>query len=319
MREAGAAQPILLLEGVFEADELPLCARLGFEIAVHEPGQLADAGAGPARAAAHRLAQGRQRHEPAGLPAGGGIGRAGAGCADCAAVAPGIRLMTHFASADEPSEPATRAQLDRLRQRRPEPRLASAPSATRPACSPGRKPMPNGSALASCSTASRRWPAAPAATRGCRPVMTLTTRLIAVKEVPAGRARRLWRHLAGRRGHADRHRRHRLWRRLPAPCPLRHAGPGRRPTGRRSPAGCPWTCWRSTSRADPEASVGDACAPLGRGPAGRDHRRARRHHRLRALLRHHRPRPCRAPGCRRSGPCAGGPGANESVTRGGCR
>ena len=45
LREAGATQPILLLEGVFEADELPLCARLGFEIAVHEPGQVADAGA----------------------------------------------------------------------------------------------------------------------------------------------------------------------------------------------------------------------------------------------------------------------------------
>src|SRR3712207_261365 len=34
LREAGASQPILLREGVFEADELPLCARLGFEIAV---------------------------------------------------------------------------------------------------------------------------------------------------------------------------------------------------------------------------------------------------------------------------------------------
>ena len=41
LREAGATQPLLLMEGVFEADELPLCARLGFEIAVHEPGQLA--------------------------------------------------------------------------------------------------------------------------------------------------------------------------------------------------------------------------------------------------------------------------------------
>jgi alanine racemase len=40
LREAGATQPILLLEGVFEADELPLCARLGFEVVVHEPGQV---------------------------------------------------------------------------------------------------------------------------------------------------------------------------------------------------------------------------------------------------------------------------------------
>ena len=81
LREAGAGQPILLLEGVFEADELPLCARLGFEIAVHEPGQLRDARGRSPRAAAHRLAQGRQRHEPAGLPPGGGAGRAWPACA----------------------------------------------------------------------------------------------------------------------------------------------------------------------------------------------------------------------------------------------
>ncbi len=41
LREAGAVQPILLLEGVFEADELAACARLGLEVVVHEPGQVA--------------------------------------------------------------------------------------------------------------------------------------------------------------------------------------------------------------------------------------------------------------------------------------
>src|SRR3954451_23703902 len=40
LREAGTARPILLLEGAFEADELPSCARLGLEVVVHEPGQL---------------------------------------------------------------------------------------------------------------------------------------------------------------------------------------------------------------------------------------------------------------------------------------
>ena len=55
LREAGAAQPILLLEGVFEADELPLCARLGFEVAVHEPGQL---GCSKWRASSGRLPPG---------------------------------------------------------------------------------------------------------------------------------------------------------------------------------------------------------------------------------------------------------------------
>ncbi len=39
LREAGVAQPILLLEGVFEAAELPPCARHGLEIAVHHPEQ----------------------------------------------------------------------------------------------------------------------------------------------------------------------------------------------------------------------------------------------------------------------------------------
>ena len=77
LREAGAVQPLLLMEGVFEADELPLCARLGFEIAVHEPGQVAMLEAARLDAAAHRLAQGRQRHEPAGLPARGRAGGVG--------------------------------------------------------------------------------------------------------------------------------------------------------------------------------------------------------------------------------------------------
>lgn len=39
LREAGIERPILLLEGVFEAAELPLCARHGLEIAVHHPEQ----------------------------------------------------------------------------------------------------------------------------------------------------------------------------------------------------------------------------------------------------------------------------------------
>ena len=39
LREAGIDRPILLLEGVFEAAELPLCARHGLEIAVHHPEQ----------------------------------------------------------------------------------------------------------------------------------------------------------------------------------------------------------------------------------------------------------------------------------------
>ena len=166
LREAGAAQPILLLEGVFEADELPLCARLGFEIAVHEPGQLA-------MLEAARL----ERPLTAWLKVDSGMNRLGfrpeeasaalARLRDCAAVAPSHPPDDPFRQrrrADRARDP----RADRpLRRCRPEPRPRALASATRPACSPGRKPMPNGSALASCSTASRRWPGAPAMTRGC--------------------------------------------------------------------------------------------------------------------------------------------------------
>ncbi|MDX1656333.1 MAG: alanine racemase, partial [Candidatus Competibacteraceae bacterium] len=40
LREGGITGPILLLEGVFEASELPLCARWGLDIALHHPCQL---------------------------------------------------------------------------------------------------------------------------------------------------------------------------------------------------------------------------------------------------------------------------------------
>jgi len=41
LREAGIDRPILLLEGVFEAAELPVCARHNLEMAVHHPEQVA--------------------------------------------------------------------------------------------------------------------------------------------------------------------------------------------------------------------------------------------------------------------------------------
>lgn len=112
LREAGAAQPILLLEGVFEADELPLCARFDFEIAVHEPGQL-------------RMLERARLERPltAWLKLDTGMNRLGFrpetlldACQQlkaCAAVAK-IRLMSHFASADEPDHASTREQIRRF-------------------------------------------------------------------------------------------------------------------------------------------------------------------------------------------------------------
>ena len=122
LREAGAAQPILLMEGVFEADELPLCARLGFRD--RRPR------ARPARDARGRHALARPLS--AWLKLDTGMNRLGFRPAealaaydrlrDCAAVADPLRLMTHFASADAPADPATRAQLGALRRGRGRPR-----------------------------------------------------------------------------------------------------------------------------------------------------------------------------------------------------
>jgi alanine racemase len=112
LREAGAVQRILLMEGVFEPDELPVCARLGFEVAVHEPGQV------------RMLEQARlERPLIAWLKLDTGMNRLGfrpeAGLEayrqlkGCPAVAE-IRLMSHFASADEPEDPGTREQIRRF-------------------------------------------------------------------------------------------------------------------------------------------------------------------------------------------------------------
>ena len=109
LREAGARQPLLLLEGIFEADELALCVAGGFEIVVHEPGQLA------------MLEQARlERPLAAWLKIDSGMGRLGfrpeqAGAAHTRLVATSaigrIGLMTHLASADDPGSEQTAAQL----------------------------------------------------------------------------------------------------------------------------------------------------------------------------------------------------------------
>ncbi len=184
LREAGATQPILLLEGMFEADELALCVRHGFEVGVHEPGQL------------RMLEQARlERPVRVWLKIDSGMNRLGfrpellpsvlAQLQGCAAVADEIRLMTHFASADDPTAPSTRAQIGRF------------------AAAAGRlgleRSFCNSAGVLAWPEAHAEWirpgvmlyGVSPLAGRhggdeDLRPVMTLATRLIEVKEVPAG-------------------------------------------------------------------------------------------------------------------------------------
>ena len=185
LREAGASQPVLLMEGVFEADELPLCARLDFQIAVHEPGQIA-------MLEAARL----ERPLIVWLDVDTGMNRLGfrpaaaiqayARLRECPSAAE-IRLMTHFASAEEPGDPTTRHQIERFSH------AAEVQGLARSFC--------NSAGVLAWPEAHAEWirpgvmlygvsplPGRTGLDEGLHPVMTLTTGLIAVREVHPGEA-----------------------------------------------------------------------------------------------------------------------------------
>ncbi len=110
LREAGIDRRILLLEGVFEADELPLCARHDLDIAVHQPEQL-------------RMLELARLERPlrVWLKIDSGMHRLGLApeataaafqrLRACSAVQAEIGLMSHLARADERDCDYTRQQL----------------------------------------------------------------------------------------------------------------------------------------------------------------------------------------------------------------
>jgi len=110
LREAGAAHPIVLLEGFFEPAELPEIARHRLSVVIHDERQLM---------ALERASL--PRPLSVWLKIDTGMHRLGFAAAQaqeawrrlrvCAAVAPRIRLMTHLACADEPGIPVTAEQL----------------------------------------------------------------------------------------------------------------------------------------------------------------------------------------------------------------
>ena len=184
LRDAGAHQPILLMEGVFEADELPACARTGCAIAVHSSDQL-------------RMLEHARLERPVAvwLKLDSGMGRLGfpaeqarevhARLCRCRAVAPNIGLMTHFANADTVGDRTAEAQMDRLR------------AATEGL--PGDRSIANSAGVIAWPEAHQDWVrpgimlygVTPMEGRvgsddGLAPVMTLETRLISVKDIRAG-------------------------------------------------------------------------------------------------------------------------------------
>jgi alanine racemase len=184
LREAGVRGTILLLEGVFDAEQLEAAARHALDVVVHESLQLALLRAAPSDC-----------RFVVWLKIDTGMNRLGfrpeafeAALAQLHSLGPqvaGIHVLTHFARADDPADPMTRDQTARFL------RLAA-----------GRGlplSLANSAALLSLPESRADWvrpglalygvspfPGRTAASLGLVPVMNLETRVIAQRTVPRG-------------------------------------------------------------------------------------------------------------------------------------
>lgn len=184
LRDAGIRQPILLLEGVFEACELDEVARLDLWQVVHDAGQL------------ELLAHWRGTPLRVWLKLNSGMNRAGFS-PDAVGVAwqrltahPALQigaLMTHFSCADEPERPETGRQLAQL-----DAMLSTLPGQA----SQLPLSLANSAALLTRPDSRRDWGRAGIALYGIdptlpeqsalRPVMTLSTRIFAERTIARG-------------------------------------------------------------------------------------------------------------------------------------
>jgi alanine racemase len=182
LRAGGIDAPILLLEGVFDTDELAEVAHHGLWMVVHHEEQLrmlertplaapvdvwlkVNSGMNRAGFVGAAVAQAWQR-----LRVSGKVGR--------------IVLMTHFARADEPELGTTLEQLGRFE-------AASAGL-------PGERSVANSAAILAWPQARRDWARPgillygadpmPAEGNGLRAVMTLESAVMAVREIAPGEA-----------------------------------------------------------------------------------------------------------------------------------
>jgi alanine racemase len=184
LREAGVHKPILLLEGFFEDSELPLCSRLDLAVAVHDLSQV------------EMLERSRlERPLTVWLKIDTGMHRLGIAPEQavttwqrlraCPAVAPAIRLMSHLARADERDADYTLQQLQVFKE----------------LCQqlPGERSLANSAGVLGWPQTHGDWVrpglllygVSPftdtlAEAEGLQPVMTLSSRLIAVKRLRRG-------------------------------------------------------------------------------------------------------------------------------------
>ena len=184
LRAAGINTATVLLEGVFDREQLDAAAGANFELVVHTSEQielLRNAPAGVRFKVWLKLDSGMNRlgfKEPA-------FGAAHAALSALGSVQPPVNLFTHLASADDPELPATAEQLSRF------------DAATR--FLPGDRSVANSAGMLSFSQTQADWvrpglllygvsPIAGTigADYGLRQVMTLRSHVIAVKDLGLG-------------------------------------------------------------------------------------------------------------------------------------
>ncbi len=181
LREAGFRQSILLLEGVFEAEEMELAAEFGLACVVHSAGQLALLDACP-----------RSATLDVWLKVNSGMNRLGFAPQHVAQTMEQLRrhravrdvtLMTHFATADEQRGIAAQLALfnDVAAPYRVARSLANSAALLRNPESHGDWVRP-GIMLYGASP----FPEVSAQQLGLRPAMTLRSRIIATQELRAG-------------------------------------------------------------------------------------------------------------------------------------
>ena len=184
IRNAGLDNRVVLLEGVFSVEQLPLASALGLDIVVHSPEQVAmvEAASLPRPVSAWlKVDTGMNRlgfRPEAARDAAARLGR-------CPGIAPGLRFMTHLACADERDEATTGHQVESF--------AAALEGLT------GERSIANSAGLLWRDDTLADWvrpgimlygvsPFAEGsgAELGLRPAMRLTSSVIAVKDVGAG-------------------------------------------------------------------------------------------------------------------------------------
>jgi alanine racemase len=184
LRNAGINKPVVLLEGVFDQEQLEIATRCAFELVVHTPDQIDLLKAAPAGSLYKIWLKVDTGMNRLGLK-GAAFEAALAALRNMRVVRQPVGLFTHLACADSPESQATALQM--------------AAFAAVIGSLPGERSVANSAAMLSFPELASDWvrpglvlygvsPLAGSvgADYGLKPVMTLRTRIIAVKDVTTG-------------------------------------------------------------------------------------------------------------------------------------